>query len=465
MNHTLLFHVFYPRHREKHWRWILNVLLDEWLGMRCIFTPHDEKNILIVMRDKTLSINADFLCLAQENWLSLTSLPKIPLNNWSLPDILKISLNPYESVPVIFGNGSFFQDEEGNATLGLDVFGAAFFMLSRYDEIVLNKKDQHDRYPGVDSFAFHAEIINRPIIDEYVEILWKSINSVWPDSVRKLNGCSVVVSCDVDEPYERWIKNPIYLLKGIFGALIKRRSPFIALRRIKNFFASRSNNFYFDPNWNFDWYMDLCENYGHKAYFYFIATPGTTEVDAVYSLEEPRMLALLKNINKRGHVIGLHGSYKTYRNAELLLSEREKLRKACLKAGINQEINYSRQHFLRWRAEITPDCLDAAGFVEDSSGGYADLAGFRFGTAKKFTMWSWQRLDALNLKQAPLIMMEGSIISSKNMGYTLGPAALKLMNNMKYHSLKWNGDFVFLWHNSNLQSEKEREIFEKLLNQ
>lgn len=456
--------IYYPRCREKYWQWIFDVIFGDWLGVSYqLFTHDDQYSVRIEMYERVLSIRAEFLCLANEVWLKPASLPSSALLEWELPQCLKSAEKVSKKIPLIFGEGFIKFDDLGNAELGVDVFGSAFFMLSRYEELVFENADQHDRYIGTLSFASKANIIDRPIIDEYTEILWNAMKSVWPAISRKEQLAKIIVSCDVDEPYERWIKNPWEAAKGVAGAIVKRRSFPTAWRRIKNALFSRAGNYAFDPNWNFDWYMDLCDYYGHKAYFYFIATPGKSIVDAAYSLDEPRILSLLKDIDRRGHFIGLHGSYLTYKNPDLLKKERELLKKACATAGVLQEITHCRQHFLRWRAEFTPDYLESAGFSVDSSGGYSDVAGFRFGSAKEFKMWSWIENAPLKIKQSPLIMMEGSVIASTNMGYGLTLAAADVMAKLKFNALEYGGDFVCLWHNSSLHNQKEKEIFEKII--
>ena len=173
------------------------------------------------------------------------------------------------------------------------------------------------------------------------------------------------------------------------------------------------------------------------------------------------MLDLLRHLAARGHGIGLHGSYDTYRNPSLLTAERQRLQDACEAAGLRTEVMANRQHFLRWRAEETPDHLEQAGFETDASGGFSDLAGFRFGTSREFPMWSWRERRGLSLRQRPLVMMEGSV--HQHMGLGPGSEALTVMLGLRERSRAFGGNFEMLWHNSNLQSEPERKQFLALL--
>ena len=57
----------------------------------------------------------------------------------------------------------------------LDIFGSAFFMLTRYEEMVITERDTHGRFPARASIAYREGLLERPIVDEYLELLWAAI--------------------------------------------------------------------------------------------------------------------------------------------------------------------------------------------------------------------------------------------------------------------------------------------------
>nr|WP_242479602.1 hypothetical protein [Lamprobacter modestohalophilus] len=148
---------------------------------------------------------------APEAWLSDASLPvltpAVQLPSWDsralAPDILLTD----PRLPILYGDaetspGPRRAAEQGDRIdLPLDVFGAAFFMLSRYEEAVLPDRDNHDRFPATASLAQRAGFLDRPIIDEYVEILWAAMQRRWPRLQRKPRQARTLVSCDVDSPF------------------------------------------------------------------------------------------------------------------------------------------------------------------------------------------------------------------------------------------------------------------------
>lgn len=454
--------ILHPANHALMWRWIISTIMTDWLGFDIKFEEHRESTVLLYRDGRSLEIPCKFLIFDELKNPSPEKFPSLPLSIWKCPRELKGTLRSdrESALPIIFGDSRFELDESGKTTLGLDVFGSAFFMLSRYEEIASPKFDIHQRYSGSASFTYIAGLLDHPIIDEYVRILVAAMRTIWPSVSIKIPPGSSIVSCDVDEPFERWIRDPIYLLKGIVGALFRRRSISIAHRRFLNGIFSHFGDFRYDPYWNFDWYMDVCESQDKKAYFYFLASPGLWDVDAAYNLESKRMQGLLSRIHSRGHTIGLHGSYNSYSDAALLTTERQRLQNACEMAGVNQHIVHSRQHYLRWRADTTPDCQMAAGLLFDSTVGFADRPGFRSGTSRNFKMWSWREMAPLCLEQQPLVLMEGTLISGVYLPLTEEKDIAETIQKYKDRSLLSGGNFMFLWHNSNLTNVRDRCLFQ-----
>ena len=58
------------------------------------------------------------------------------------------------------------------------------FMLSRYEEVVKSDRDRFDRFPASASLAAQEGFLNRPIVNEYLEILWACLIRLWPQMQR-----------------------------------------------------------------------------------------------------------------------------------------------------------------------------------------------------------------------------------------------------------------------------------------
>ncbi len=448
-------------YRQTEIQWVCNVIFSEMLGVEIEFQTSNEKDFILSDGAKSLSVANIFLSETQENWLTSESLPNQNLQIWKpknfpdFPDFLTDA-----TLPILFGTSHFYLTEN-KIELGLDVFGTAFFMLSRYEELVITERDKFNRFPASASLAFKENFILRPIVDEYVEILWQCIKKLFPTIKRQHRKGKVLVTCDVDAPYDVGLKNPKFLFRELMEDIFKRGNFKIATLRCINIFARCFGNFTFDPNNTFDWYMDVCEKNGLIAAFYFICANTAGKIDGCYNLEELEVQTLLKKINARGHEIGMHASFNTFDNAKQLQTEREKLLATCANLGIVQKILGNRQHFLRFDVQQTPQYLEHAGFQYDATGGFADCIGFRFGTAHTFSMWDWQTHQAMQLQQKPLIAMEVSVFNYMKCDHS--DETLQKLVTLKNNALRYGGNFTLLWHNDKFLNRKDKSFFEKLI--
>jgi hypothetical protein len=455
------FQLLAPAERIEEVRWVAEFILGEYLGLsHRVQAEPGLGSFRLESEGKALSLPDEFFARATENWLGAETLPSEPIRIWKLADG-PLARAGVSELPLLHGHGGFEMSPGGDARLALDVFGFCFFMLSRYEEVAAPVRDRYGRFPSTGAIARRQRFLQEPVVDHYVEILYAAMQAVWPGLERSKRKGAVVVSCDVDEPYERWIRNRRWLAVGVAGALVARRSLTAARNRIANYRKSLQGDYTKDKSWTFNWYLDTCERAGRSATFYFFGRVTGALIDAVYDLRERRISELLRTMDRRGHRIGLHGSFSSYNSAEILTRERTNLQAVCSDLGITGDISANRQHYLRFEAETTPQCLEAAGFATDSSGGYAEFAGFRFGTSRSFRMWSFAHGRSLNLRQLPLVVMDCAVVDLMGLGYT--EAAYATAEGLKKKAMRFGGDFSLLWHNSHLTSEDDRAMFSYLL--
>ncbi|MDA7869549.1 polysaccharide deacetylase family protein [Akkermansiaceae bacterium] len=397
----------------------------------------------------------------QSNWKRQA--PIEPLCHFALDDIASFALKSTEPVPVLFGLPEIIWNDN-QILCSADLFGGIFFMLAGFEEIVSKARDSHERFPASASIASREGFLHRPLADEYRMLILNMIKTLWPGFILPKVESTFKVSCDVDHPFDMSTRSLSAFLRTFGADIIKRQSFPLALKRFLNYTLGQFNGSRFDPYFNFDWYMRLCEEFGHTVTFYFISGQSAGAIDGYYRIREQRVLNLLKIISERGHKIGMHGSYNTFRDPARLKKERAELIEALENAGVASKVVDNRQHYLRWDAACTPDHLCSAGFQVDSTGGYADCPGFKFGTSQMFQMWSWQEMRPLKLYQKPLIAMEGSLLSPLYLGLN-EIEAMELLRELRNKTQRYGGEFSLLWHNSTLVVKKERRIFSRCLSE
>jgi len=203
--------------------------------------------------------------------------------------------------------------------------------------------------------------------------------------------------------------------------------------------------------------MDLSEKHGLTSHFYFIAGHSAGDLDGFYSLDDPFIRTLMKQISQRGHEIGLHPSYNSFQEPGCIHREFEKLLRVADEEGIQQSRWGGRQHYLRWKVPITWQAWEDAGLDYDSTLSFIDVAGFRCGTCYEFSVFNLITKKQLKLKEYPLIVMDITLFCRMNMSKM---ESINLMQRLAHRCKKFNGIFVFLWHNNSwLRHDNSGEFY------
>lgn len=343
-----------------------------------------------------------------------------------------------------------------------DILGSAFYILTRAEEIANPTRDEHGRFSASASHAYQNGYLHRPIVDEYVEILWWCMKRLWPRLERKPREFRILLSHDVDNPFAEAFLSLPRIMRSCGGDIIKRKDPKRAFNRIANWMATHRGNFRKDTNYTFDRIMDLSEKHGYQSAFYFKTACTNPQFDNNYSIDHPYLRQLLCDIYARGHEIGFHPSYETYKDLAQTKIEFNKLLQVCDKEGIKQSSWGGRQHYLRWEAPTTWRNWVEAGLSYDSTLSYADCAGFRCGTCHEFPVFDIEQGRQLPLIERPLIVMEGSLFGKQYMGLNHAEA-FDYIKMLKDKCRRYKGNFTLLWHNSSFTTKQDWDFYRQIL--
>jgi len=467
-----LLRVKIPRVCQNELHYSLQVLLGEFLGLQYEVEEFDGELIEISEclsqfcvdaqhSAPRLTLDASFFHKANQFWLKAESMPVLPLEVW-VPSVSGIDANLVDvSVPVLYGKQGVVRSGL-NCHINLDIFGSAFFMLSRYEELVSTERDTHNRFPAWASVAYKSNFLDRPIVNEYLEILWQCVKMMWPDLVRKPYVKKNVITCDCDHPFDNSIYSLKLAIRKTARLLLVDKKPIAASKAACRYFAAklnfRVNDVYRD---SINWMMDVNEAHGNSVTFYFISHK-TSDLDGLVDFNSSKMRRLLREISARGHKIGVHPGYETYTNSDNFSLSVHTLKMVLKEEGIEQKEFGGRQHYLRWDTAQTATLVEQSGLGFDSSLSFADKCGFRCGVCYEFTMYDLFKRKAYNFKQRPLIVMECTIIDShyEALGYT--KKAIQRFEYFKRVCHQFNGSFNLLWHNCHL-GQKDRDIYQRLI--
>lgn len=452
--------IFIPNNNIAERKYILDLFFDEFLNLDYeIIIKQDIDSWEINLQNGKKIVFKDHFFNNFKNDLEYLSLENIPKK----VNFTKNKFTPQEDMPIIYGVDKF-DILADKIICDIDIFASSFFMLSRWEEYVNKNRDNHDRFMAKDTLGYKFNFIDRPIVNEYIQFL-KNIILNLDDSLNfKIFNFKTLVTCDVDEPFDPSVRSLYWLCRTCIADILKRKSISKFLNTIKLYVSNKFGNFIHDKNYTFQWYIDTCKRANLNPIFYFI--PDSSEKNnGFYSLDDKKIQQLMVMLAKNNCEIGVHGSYNTYKDGKKLLIQKKKLEEVLKTLNINQNVIGNRQHYLRWDSVITPKLLDDAGFTYDTTGGYADAPGFRYGICYEFSMFDFLNRKKLNLKEMPLIVMECSVFDDESYMMLDEQSSIKLINNLKNKCCIYDGNFVLLFHNSNLKSIKNKNIFKKIINE
>lgn len=348
-------------------------------------------------------------------------------------------------------------------TIHYDILGLTYWMLTRLEEIGREDLDDHQRFPAISSHAFMHDYLERPIVDEWLDILGQVMQRVWPQFELKKHSFQVKVSHDVDDPARYAFQSPGRLIRTMGGDLLVRRNFKSALMGPWIWLNSKRDIHPLDPANSFDWLIKQSEKHELTSAFYFICGRTDAAKDASYDPEMPQIRSLMRKIHSRGHEIGLHPSYNTFSTPEEILKEAERLKNVCSEEGIRQQAWGGRMHYLRWDQSVTLKAWADAGMTYDSTLGYADRPGFRCGTCFEYPAFDVATDQALPLRIRPLVAMDCTVMAKRYLGLGSTEAAFLKFNDLKNKCRAVGGMFTLLWHNSSFNVVEDFDIYRRLL--
>jgi hypothetical protein len=390
---------------------------------------------------------------------------EVPYSEWNVKESELINVNS-KKIPAPGAktlNSPLIEYVEGKTLVHYDIFGLTYWMLTRMEEIDAKNFDIHNRFSAKFSHAYKYKYLERPVVDEWMEILSKLILLQWPNIILKDKKFTIQISHDVDNPsfsaFESWEN----IFKSIFGDIIKRSIfKYIIIKILIKINTLKELKKY-DPYNTFKWLMDQAEANKLITTFNFIVKKTSIKHDGNYNINHPAIKNLLLYINKRGHNIGLHGSYGSFLSFELLNKEFVELKNIAKQLKLNQIEWSSRMHFLRWKTPITMNILNQIGIDCDTTLGYADHIGFRCGTCFQYNAFDHINGEKLNLKINPLLVMDTTLISDAYMAKSNEEEIKKRISLIIYECMKVQGCFTLLWHNCQLIDNKDKEIFKWII--
>jgi hypothetical protein len=358
-------------------------------------------------------------------------------------------LGEYSVRKVAISKGDF----EGAETLILDsqtcLLGSVFYVLSRYEEYIIKERDIHGRFFGQNSCLFEYDWIQTPICDKWAVVFINYISEKLNTSqVMTVKPCRLIPTFDIDNSFAYKYKTGYRKWMSCAKDVFKLNFP-----RLKERLRVQSGK-QKDPYDTFDYICSLNERGFAVKVFWLLGDFGPFDRNLSNDVTEQQ--DVIREMAQ--HVqLGIHPSYQSNIREFKVKQEWQRLQTIV---GDIQKIRTSRQHFLKLNLPNTYLNLLKYGLNEDFSMGFADIPGFRIGTAHKVYWYDLHNDKISGLRIRPLIYMDGTL----NEYLKLSPAAAKeVIYDLFMEVKKYGGDFIFLWHNETIGENRHWKGWSEVL--
>jgi len=153
---------------------------------------------------------------------------------------------------------------------------------------------------------------------------------------------------------------------------------------------------------------------------------------------------LLGSIVDAGCSVGLHSSYRSFREPHRIADEARRLVRV-----VGRDVSKHRSHYLTILPPTDGHYYVEVGIADDFTIGYAQASGFRLGTCRRVSWIDPKTMQIIPIDIHPLTLMDVSLSNAAYMNLSFEEAyryASKLMSEVRRH----NGELVLLWHNTSL---------------
>jgi hypothetical protein len=466
----MMFVVRIPPRYEAERRYVLGVVLGDWLGLEWRAEVHGLADVHIGLAgddERRVTVPDVLFATDEARWLTTSALPREPLRWRSVGAVGAGVLTATERLPVLYGSPTgddrpLAELDDTGVRLHVDLLGGAFAMLTRYEEAMPGERDGFQRFPATSTLAVRAGFLRIPVVDAYVELLRAALLRLWPALSTAQRSYGVLLSHDVDDPLSTLGRSAPLLARQLAGDVVRRRDPGLLLRRTRALADVRRGQLDRDPHNTFDFLMTVSERHGLRSAFYFLANNDVNPDGGRFDLIDHSWVGrLMGRVCRRGHEVGFHAGLGTFRDPKRTAEELARLRDVAEREGVRQERWGGRQHYLQWANPDTWRNWDEAGLDYDCTLAFSEAVGFRTGTCREYSVFDLVARRPLALRERPFQVMDVTLF-----GYMgLRPAAaFAAVLEIARACRRFRGDLGILWHNDEvLRTQRQKRWYAELI--
>ncbi len=335
-----------------------------------------------------------------------------------------------------------------------DPLAATFYMVSRYEEYLPHREDEHGRFCAEESLTHHAGFLHLPVADQWAQLIKNKITERYPDHPFPRLHYRFVHTVDIDAAWCYLHKGFFRTLMGLGRDLFWRRDLEEVRRRFRVLCHREA-----DPFDSFDYIIRQHQILAPGAHLlFFVLLADYDNYDKPASHLNPHMRQLVQHLDDYAKM-GIHPGYPSLEHPEQTDEEIKRLEHI-----IHRTIVRARFHFLRLQLPRSYRILQHAGIRHDYTMGYADTVGFRAGISVQYPFYDLERDLETELLIHPFCVMDTTL--QKYMALTPQEGLEKykaLIDSVR----EVNGTYCCIVHNQNLTDlygwAGWREVYEQML--
>ena len=334
-----------------------------------------------------------------------------------------------------------------------DLLAATFYMVSRYEEYLPHREDEHGRFTADQSVAVAAGFLDQPVVDQWACLLRERLMERYPDIGLTPRSYRFVQTVDIDAAW-------CYLHKGVFRTVVGlardafARRDWTEVKRRLRVLTHRET----DPFDTFDYILEQRKRVPGSYLIFFALLADYDQYDKPSNYRNPHTQDLLQHLGDHAKM-GVHPGYYTLEEPMRASTETKRLEET-----LHRTIVRARCHFLRLKLPRTYRILQHAGIRHDYTMGYADAIGFRAGISVPYHFYDLERDLETDLTIHPFSVMDTTM--QKYM--RLSPQeAIEAYRKLVAGVRPVGGDYCCIVHNQNLGElfgwKGWREVYEQML--
>jgi hypothetical protein len=326
------------------------------------------------------------------------------------------------------------------SALPFDIFSAAFYLLSRYEEYLPHVKDDLGRYPFTESLGFKHGFLETPVVDVWSYKLKEILQQNFKNILFNTNETTLHFLVNAEEPYAYAQKGFLRSSVGFASDIFKLKFQTI-LKRVKVLMGLER-----DPFDTFKWMVTSSKSRKFNLTVFF-QMGEAINFESSINTDRHKFSALIKYISDYSEV-GLVVSQKARFNTEMLKKEKRHIEEITNRTVASTQFS----QLLVGLPEAYRN-LVAFEIESDYSMVYEKVPGFRAGTCTPFLFYD---LD-FEIK-TPLIIMP---IAFTSRGFDkISPKDTRLKISELYEKVSTvNGSFSGLFSNKNFNSTINNKLW------